>query len=202
MIFPQKKYNSGFNFFSDYVNEKKKILDKIDLNKIVTISNIIEKKIKQNKNIFVCGNGGSASVANHFLCDFNKGIKSSSKRLLKPRIISLNNSIEAITAISNDLSFNEIFSYQLENYANKDDVLITFSCSGKSKNIDKAINLAKTKKILIISFVGFLKNNTNKKIDYFLSINSKNYGICEDIFQGIMHMIAQNIRQKFSLKNL
>ena len=58
------------------------------------------------------------------------------------------------------------------------------------------------KKLNIISFVGFDNKKRKKKIDYYVSLNVRNYGICEDIFQGIMHMIAQNIRQKFSIRNL
>jgi len=184
------------------VNSKKKVLENLDLDRILVITNFLEKIIKKKKNIFVCGNGGSASVSNHFLCDFNKGIKSSSNHILKPKIISLNNSMETITAISNDISFQKVYSYQLENYALPGDVLITFSCSGKSKNIDDVIHYAKKKKLKIISFVGFKNKNKNKNIDYFLSVKIKNYGICEDIFQGIMHMMAQHIRQKFSLKKL
>ena len=199
--FPKKKYNDSLSFFVDYNNAKKKAIDNLDLKKLTSISHFLNLKIKQKKNIFVCGNGGSASVANHFLCDFNKGIKISSNKVVKPKIISLSNSIELMTAISNDISYNDVFANQLENYANPGDVLCTFSCSGKSKNIENAINYALKKKIKIISFVGFGKNK-RKNIEYHLSLNVKNYGICEDIFQGIMHMISQNIRQKFSISNL
>lgn len=199
--FPKKKYNDSLSFFVDYNNAKKKAIDNLDLKTLTSISHFLNLKIKQKKNIFVCGNGGSASVANHFLCDFNKGIKISSNKVVKPKIISLSNSIELMTAISNDISYNDVFANQIENYANPGDVLCTFSCSGNSKNIENAINYALKKKINIISFVGFGKNK-RKNIEYYLSLNVKNYGICEDIFQGIMHMISQNIRQKFSISNL
>ena len=200
--FPKKKYNDNLSFFIDYNETKKKALDNLDLKKILNITNFLELRIKQKKNIFVCGNGGSASIANHFLCDFNKGIKGSSGKFLKPKIISLNNSVELMTAISNDISYDNVFSNQLENYANSGDVLCTFSCSGNSKNIENVINYGLKKKLKVISFVGFGNKKRKQKIDYFISLDVKNYGICEDIFQGIMHMIAQNIRQKFSIRNL
>ena len=72
--------------YKNYLSYLKKGIDKIDLIKLQKIENIIFNKLKKNKKIFVCGNGGSAAVANHFLCDFNKGIKLSSKNKLKPKI--------------------------------------------------------------------------------------------------------------------
>ena len=189
------------NFFNFYINEVIKGTKQIDIKKIKKIENIILQTIFKDKQIFTCGNGGSASIANHFLCDFNKGIKISSKKKMIPKVISLNSSNEAITAIANDISFSSIFSQQLENYANKGDCLVTISCSGNSKNIVEAIKISKKKQLNIISFTGFEKNNKFKTKIHF-NVGCKNYGICEDIFQGLMHMISQSIRQKFSIKNL
>ena len=185
-----KKYSK--NFLKAY--------KKIDLKKIDNIENILIEKIKEKKNIFTCGNGGSASIANHFLCDFNKGIKISSKKKLLPRVYSLSENVELITAISNDNDFSHIFEHQLENLSNKNDVLITFSCSGNSKNILNVLKFAKKKGIFTINLSGFSLKTKNKLADINYNIGIKNYGICEDIFQSIMHMISQSIRRKFSSK--
>ena len=125
------------NFITDYYCEFGKCLKSIDKKEVTKISNFILSKIKSRYQIFVAGNGGSASVANHFLCDFNKGIMMSSKSKLRPKVISLSNSIELVTAISNDISYDEIFALQLKNYVKKGDCIFCFSCSGKSKNILK-----------------------------------------------------------------
>lgn len=170
---------------------------KLDLNKLSKIENIIFRKIENNNKIFVCGNGGAGSVANHFLCDFNKGVKISSKNKLKPKVISLSNNVETILAVSNDISFDKIFSFQLENYFSKGDILITFSCSGSSPNIVDILNFSKKKKIFSISFTGFAKKKFQNKSNINLDIGIKNYGITEDFFQIIMHMLSQNIRIKF-----
>lgn len=185
------------NFFNFYINEVIKGTKQIDIKKIKKIENIILQTIFKDKQIFTCGNGGSASVANHFLCDFNKGIKLSSKKKLKPKVISLSNNLENILAISNDIDFDQIFSFQLDNYAKKGDLLITFSCSGSSKNIIKAINYAKEKKINTISFTGFASKIVKKKSFINVDVGIKNYGVVEDIFQIIMHMISQSIRIKY-----
>ena len=116
--------------------------------------------MQKKKNIFICGNGGSASISNHFVCDHQKG--SSMETKLMPGIISLSSNIEIITAISNDISYDHIFSYQLERLAKPGDGLITISSSGNSKNIILAIECAKNKKLTTISLNGFNGGKANK----------------------------------------
>ena len=185
---------------NNYLDKIKKGIENFDINKLKKIEDKIFTKIKENKKIFVCGNGGSASIANHFLCDFNKGIKLSSKHKLKPKIISLSDNIELVTAISNDISFDKIFSFQLDNYYSKGDIVILLSCSGNSKNIINTLNYCKKKKIYTITLTGFANKYIQKKTNINYNLGIKNYGITEDFFQIIMHMISQNIRLHF-IKN-
>ena len=195
----QKKNISAKKFFVNYVNKLSRILKDKHFNEIERISVHLEKVIKSNKNIFVCGNGGSASISNHFLCDFNKGIKLSSKNKLLPKVISLSNSIELISAISNDLGYDQVFENQLENFSKIGDTLIVISCSGKSKNILRAVKFVTKKKLNIISLIGFGTNSYIKSSSkYYINLNTKNYGITEDVFQSIMHMISQYLRHKNS----
>ncbi len=194
-----KKKNEKI-FFQHYRDLFNQTINALNIKDLAKVSNMIEKKIKNNKNIFVAGNGGSASVANHFLCDFNKGIKVSSKNKVKPKVISLSNSLELITAISNDLNYDDIFSFQLENYAKKDDLLITFSCSGSSKNVIKVIKLAKKKNLKIIFISGF--GRKNKLANLNINLNCKNYGVTEDVFSYIMHTVSQFLRSKYQNNNI
>ena len=142
--FPIKKYFSLKNFFFEYRNNIQKSLLNVDLNKIELAAEIIEKKIKKNNNIFVCGNGGSASIANHYVTDFTKMIQTNTK--LKPKIFSLNSNSGLISAISNDISYESIFTYQAETYCKKNDLIIIISSSGNSKNIINLVKFAKKKK--------------------------------------------------------
>ena len=185
------------NNINNYINNLKIGIEKLNLLKLKKIEDIIFKKIKEDKKIFVCGNGGSASIANHFLCDFNKGIKLSSKNKLKPKIVSLSSNIESILAIANDISFNKIFSFQLDNYYTKGDIVILLSCSGSSPNILDALEYCKKRKIFTISLTGFAKKNIQSKANLNLNFEINNYGISEDLFQIIMHMLSQSIRLKF-----
>jgi D-sedoheptulose 7-phosphate isomerase len=184
-----------------YLEHIKYGIDKLDISKLKIIENLLFEKIKKNKKIFVCGNGGSASIANHFLCDFNKGIKLSSNKKLKPKIISLSNNMETILAVANDISFNKIFSFQLDNYYTKGDIVILISCSGTSPNILDTLEYCRKKKIFTISLTGFAKTKVKKKSNINLNLGIKNYGVSEDFFQIIMHMLSQSIRLKFHKKN-
>jgi len=191
-----KKILKTAEFIDLYKDKLNETILKIDKNKLTKIIKLVEKKIRERKKIFTCGNGGSASIANHFICDFNKAVKEFSNNKIKPKVISLSNSVENITAISNDISFNEIFSNQIENFCEKGDCLIALSCSGKSNNILKVLKLAKKNGMVVIFITGFLNSKNVKNCDYHLDLNIKNYGISEDIFQIIMHMMSQYIRHK------
>ncbi len=202
MKFPNKKYFSCRDFYIDYNNKLSQTFKNNHFDELVKITNFLEKKIITKNQIFVCGNGGSASISNHFLCDYNKGIKLSSKYKLTPKVISLANSVELITAIANDISFNEIFKHQLENLGNKNDILFIFSSSGKSPNILEVVKLARKKKIDVISIIGFGDNNYLKKTSkFYINLNTKNYGLTEDLFQSVMHMISQYLRMKHIKNN-
>lgn len=190
IYFPNYK-TTNKNYMNDYINHLILTLKNVKVKNLNNIKNIIQNTIKNDKYLFVCGNGGSASISNHLTCDIMKGINSSNDTL-KPKIISLSSSNELITAIGNDINFNEIFSYQIHNLARKGDCIIFFSCSGTSKNIIRGIEEALNKKLKVVLFTGFC-NKKLKKITH-INFNCKNYGIVEDIFSSIIHMISQNIR--------
>ncbi len=192
--FPQKNYKNVSNYFEDYSNSLKSTMDVISRNDLEKISKIIEKTIRSNSNIFICGNGGSSSVSNHFLCDFQKGLLIDRK--LKLKTYSLTSNTDLITAISNDISYEKIFSLQLDSLARKNDLLVLFSVSGSSKNIIEACKIAKRNKLKIISCVGFKNSKLKKYSNICLELNNYNFGISEDIFQALMHSISQYLRQK------
>ena len=178
-----------------YFSEISKIHKKLDVQKIDEITNILIKCYKDRKNLFVCGNGGSSAISNHFVCDHQKGVGSDTTLL--PKIISLSANIEIITAIANDIEFDEIYTYQLSRLANKGDCLLTVSSSGNSKNIISAIKWANNNNLKTISLNGFSGGKANKLSNISLNVPSKNYGIVEDIHQSIMHIMAQSIKMKF-----
>ena len=191
------KNYKNLKFYLEYINKFYSVFSEEKLKQISLIQQKIENKIKNKNFIFVCGNGGSASIANHFLCDFNKGIKEASSKKIYPKVISLSSNVELITALANDISYEKIFEDQIENYATSKDCLITLSCSGTSKNIINVMKFAKKKGMYVISLTGFNSSNKVKKLSNInFNVGIKNYGICEDVFQSIMHIISQRIKKK------
>ena len=97
----------------NYINEEIEIIKSLDVDVINTIMNEIKASQERGNAIYICGNGGSAATASHFCCDFNKGVSGECDK--NTNFICLSDNIATMTAIANDLSYDEIFSYQLKN---------------------------------------------------------------------------------------
>ena len=198
--FPSKNYRSSGLYYDDYIDLKNILLKSVDKNKLKRIIELIIRTIKKKNQIFSCGNGGSSSTAEHLTCDFTKSATTNSK--LNIRSFSLNSNTSLITAIANDISYDEIFSYQLAKYGKANDIVFLFSVSGTSKNIVKCANVAKSKKIKIISFTGFNGGKIKKMSNHNISFPSNNFGIVEDCHLTMMHYISQFIRMSNLKKNI
>jgi len=190
--FPTKKISDSHEYYKNYVSIKNKLLNKINKNELKNIIKEILTAVKSQKNIFSCGNGGSASTAEHLSCDFSKG--SCTDTNLNIKVFSLNSNVSLMTAIANDISYDDIFSYQLARFGKPNDILLLFSVSGSSKNILKCAKEAKRKKIKIISFTGFNGGKIKKLSKYNANFATNNFGIVEDCHLSIMHFISQYIR--------
>jgi D-sedoheptulose 7-phosphate isomerase len=127
-------------FANQYKASVLKALDTLDLTSVARAIEILREARDQGRQIFVCGNGGSASTASHFVCDMIKG--ASFQRERRFRIIALTDSLATITAYSNDVGYDCIFTEQLKNFANKGDVVIALSGSGNSPNVVRALEFA------------------------------------------------------------
>ena len=190
--FPNKQILDSNEYFENYIKIKDQLLKNIDKKELNKIIKEILLAGKKNINIFSCGNGGSASTAEHLSCDFSKGTCTNTNLNLK--VFSLSSNTSLVTAIANDISYNDIFSYQLNRFGKANDVLLAFSVSGTSKNIVECVKIAKKKKIKIISFTGFDGGKLKKLSKYNINFLSNNFGIVEDCHLTIMHYISQYIR--------
>jgi len=105
--------------------------------------------------------------------------------------------MELITAISNDINYDKIFSYQLESLANQNDLLILISSSGNSKNIINALKFAKKNSITTIGFTGFNGGYLKKNCDISIHFENKSYQLSEDAHHILMHFIMIELIKKF-----
>jgi len=190
--FPMKKISKSKDFYLEYVNHKNNLLQNIDFQELDKIINLLKKCFKNNNTVYTCGNGGSSSLADHFTCDFIK--QSNNKTNLKVKSISLTSNFALISAIANDISYDEIFSFQIEKLCKKNDILFLFSVSGNSPNLIEAIKKAKKIGVKTISFTGFNGGKLLKISDLNLNFPIANYGIVEDCHTGLMHYLSQYLR--------
>ncbi len=193
MKFPIKKYYNFKSFKEDYYRELKISFEYIDFDKLIKIINILELAYKnKNKKIMVCGNGGSAALANHFACDHQKILNE--VKPLKPFVLSLASNTPLMTAISNDSKYENVFCDQIKQMGKKSDILITISSSGDSANIIKAIKVAKSMSIKTISLTGFNGGRSKNLADHNVHVKSQNYGIIESLHHTIMNLISQYLK--------
>ena len=198
--FPLKKITNSKKFYLEYINEKNNLLKNINFNEVDRIIIALKDSIIKKNIIYSCGNGGSSSLADHLTCDFIK--QTNSQTNLKVKSISLASNFSLISAIANDISFDKIFSFQIEKLCKKDDILILFSVSGNSKNLIYATKEAKKKSVKTISFTGFDGGKLSKLTDYNINFPMANYGIVEDCHITMMHYLSQFLRNtKIKSKN-
>jgi D-sedoheptulose 7-phosphate isomerase len=121
------------NIAEEYLSNLSKTINELDISSICEVANVIKGAIKSRKQIFVCGNGGSAANSNHFVNDLVYGIARKTGGGAKAISLSANNAV--MTCLGNDVGYDQIFLEQLAVQGNPGDVLLVFSGSGNSPNI-------------------------------------------------------------------
>lgn len=186
---------------TQHTGEVRHGLNSINQNSLQKAADIICEAIKDGRTIYTIGNGASASIAQHWACDYTKGCSNITiEKAFKVKVISLAANIPLMTAISNDVSYDEVYSYQIERICEPGDVLIAISSSGNSPNVVRAIDAAIRESMNLITLTGFtggaamtLANDYDKGIN--VHVACPEYEAAEDCHQAIMHMIAKYIRR-------
>jgi D-sedoheptulose 7-phosphate isomerase len=183
---------------NSYATETFSALLKIDPVSLDNTYTLLRRVYLDGHSVFVCGNGGSLTTSDHFACDHGKGALYDTG--MQFRVYPLTTG-SLITAIANDIGYEEIFSFQLSMRAKKDDILFAISASGNSPNIIRAIEQARIMGMKTVAFVGFDGGKANNIADISLHVDSKNYGIVEDAHQSLMHILAQQLRTDFCARD-
>lgn len=155
---------------------------------IINGSSILKKKILKKKNIFWCGNGGSATQADHLSTELLGRFKKNRKPI---NSISLTSNTSYLTCVSNDFNFEKVFSRQIEAFGKKDDLLIIISTSGNSKNLIEVAKIAKKKKIYIIGLLGKGGGRVKKFCDLKMIIPSEKTTRIQEFHLLIGHIMCE-----------
>jgi D-sedoheptulose 7-phosphate isomerase len=176
------------SFPQNYKSELLEAIDTIDLAKVNQAIAILTQARDENRHIFVCGNGGSASTASHFVCDMVKG--ASFNRDKRFRIMALTDSLPTITAYSNDVSYECVFVEQLKNFAEPGDVVIAISGSGNSPNVLRAIEYANSLGCRTVALSGRDGGKLAPLAEINIQASIPHMGRIEDVHMIVMHMIC------------
>lgn len=181
--------------FEDYKN----YLDLIDAKAVEKLVDLIYLSYKNNKTVFIIGNGGSASSASHLAEDLSKGSIIDQKCEKRIKALSLTDNTSFITAVGNDDGFSNIFVSQLRTFVNDDDLLIAISCSGNSENIIVASEYCRQRNMKIVGVTGFTGGELKEMSDLSIHIPINDFGIVESIHSIIFHCIVIALGEKISM---
>jgi len=170
-----------------YFTKEMEVIKKLDINELNAAMNAIYDAWQREAVIYVFGNGGSSATASHMVCDFNKGISDGHEK--KFRLQCLNDNMPIISAIANDISYDDVFSYQLEKILRTDDLIVAISGSGNSKNIMKAVEYAKQIGTKIVGITGYDGGKLKKIANYSMHVPINDMQIAEDIHMIFDHMM-------------
>ncbi len=176
-----------------YFSNLKETLDKINKDDILKFAEIIAKT-EGKGTIYVLGNGGSASIASHFVCDLVKDTACACDRRFKA--ISMTDNIATLTAYANDMDFDLVFIEQLKNFLRKGDVVFAISGSGNSKNVLCAVVYANMLGATTLAMTGFDGGTLAKIAKYNILSPSDDIQIVQDTHMAIIHSIMHIIKEK------
>ncbi|MFL6465682.1 MAG: SIS domain-containing protein [Bryobacteraceae bacterium] len=163
-------------------------LDTINLDAVARAAEILREARDSHRHIFVCGNGGSASTASHFVTDMVKG--ASYNRDSRFRIMALTDSMPTITAYSNDVCYDCVFTEQLKNFAERDDVFIAISGSGSSPNVVSAMEYANSAGCETIALTGRDGGKLAPMAKVSIRVQEPHMGRIEDGHLIVCHMLC------------
>ena len=183
-------------FLESYKNRLISLFDSIDVDVLESIVEAMVEAFKNGNTLYVAGNGGSAATASHIQADFQFFVRYFTD--FRPKVIALTDNVPLMTAISNDISYEDVFVEQMKGMFKKGDLLLAISASGNSPNVVKATQYANNLGGTTIAFCGFNGGKLKELADLplYTPNNDKDYGPIEDL-----HMILDHVLVNFLSKD-
>jgi len=176
---------------TNYFSAHTQLAQKININAFQNGIDMVNTAFKDGKKIITCGNGGSASTASHYITDWNKMVNLATGK--KFRGVSLCDNVGLITAYGNDLSYDDIFSGQVNALMDEGDLLVAISGSGNSPNVIKAVEAAKRAGGRTLAVVGYDGGKLMPLCDHAVWVESFDMQLCEDVHLMFGHMVMKTL---------
>ena len=178
----------------NYISILQQTLDQLPRQLIADVIGVLQNARIQGNQVFIMGNGGSASTASHFVCDLAKNTRRGD--LPHFRVIGLTDNMAMFSAYANDEGYENVFSQQLANLIKPGDVVIGISASGNSKNVINAVWEAQKHNAITIGFTGFDGGRLGQIVNLHIHVKSDIIEHVEDIHLVLEHMIVKTIKEQ------
>jgi D-sedoheptulose 7-phosphate isomerase len=179
-----------------YLQGLRAAIDALPVAKLTRLGDMLYRAHRNDKQVFTLGNGGSASTASHIAADLAKNTIGPNMRRF--RITSLNDNTAILTALANDLGYENVFSEQLQNLVRAGDLLIAVSASGNSPNVVRAIHYARSQSAGVVGILGFDGGQAAELADLAIVVPSFHYGVVEDVHLIINHILVEHFKTKLA----
>lgn len=179
---------------TNYIAELQMTMGRLPRELIAQVIEILHDARMSGRQIFIMGNGGSASTATHFVCDLAKNTRRSGQPHF--RVIGLTDNMAIFSAYANDEGYDQVFSQQMANLINPTDIVIGISASGNSPNVLNGIEEAKKHNATTIAFTGFTGGKLGPMADINIHVDSNIIEHVEDIHLMLEHMIVKTLKDR------
>ena len=177
-----------------YLLRAQRVISEMPEEAIAATVSLLYETWSQQKQLFIFGNGGSASTASHMANDLSKATIVAGKRRM--RVMALTDNIALITAWANDNSFEDVFKEQLENLLDSGDLVIAISASGDSPNIIRAIEFANSRGAVTVGWTGLLGGRLKDTAHFCVHAPTDDVGLIESAHLVLDHLVTKQVRQR------
>jgi len=184
-------------YISDYIDLEMRTLRAFDQPAAAQVLDALLRAYEAEGTIYVCGNGGSASTASHMANDFNKGISEYVEK--KFRFYSLTDNVATMLSIANDISYAEMFRFQLQGRLRPEDLVIGISGSGNSMNVVNALSYAKEQGVQTVAVCGYSGGKIKEIADVVFHVNVNNMQIVEDVHLILNHLLMNVLQRLWNI---
>jgi D-sedoheptulose 7-phosphate isomerase len=172
----------------NYLGRLHSAVEALPRDRLAELGETLYRTYRNGQQVFTLGNGGSASTASHMAADLAKNTIGANMRRF--RVLSLNDNQSLLTALANDLGYENVFSEQLKNLIRAGDLLVAISASGNSPNVLNAIRCAQRQCAEVVGILGFQGGEAARLADVAIIVPCDHYGVIEDVHLIINHILV------------